>query len=108
MNPYMLSLDQLKAHLSSMKAEFDRRGIKVVKELVKTVKGHIQPGTVLWVVGPFGRDKWTIARRDKNTVEYKHAMPERGMTGIRHLDLKTATYSVFTSITMIKRNGKVV
>jgi len=109
MNPYMLSLDQLKAHLSSMKAEFDRREIRVMEELIKTVKGHMQRGAVLHRVGTFDRDTWFVTRRTKNVVWCQDRFfKSKKMSRTRRVDLSTATYSVFAHITMIKHNGKVV
>lgn len=98
-------LEQLKARVG---IEFNLKEIAVLEEMMKVVRSYMQHNAVLYRVDSFGRNKWTIAQRTKNTVWYRHSLPARGTTAARHLNLQTANCSVFTSVTMIKRNGKVV
>lgn len=108
-NLKQMTLDQLEQLKARAGIEFNLKEIDVLEEMTKVVRGHMRPGAVLWRVDQFNSDKWTITqRRTKNTVWYKHSLSTRGTTAVRYLNLRAATYSVFTNVTMIKRNGKVV
>ena len=115
MNPYMLSIDGLNAHISSLRAELSRREGKVRDELMRTVMKQLQSGATVRLIDSTTdrRRLWLITSRSGGLVRYKvPLLKQRGKRVaygyLQRLNPKVCSYRVFAMITSITRNGKVV